>query len=87
MDNKLDNNDLDKMTNDVLIGGKKKSKCPVCQKKLTLLDIVCKCGIKHCRAHCLPEYHNCKMDIAGEKNKKLMNEMLVIDNDKIDCRI
>lgn len=66
---------------------KKKEKCPICNKKLSLLDIICKCGKKHCREHCLPEYHNCRFDISAEKNLQLEKNLIIIDNDRIESRI
>ena len=73
---------------DISVSKKSKhGKCPICSKKLSILDIVCKCGLKHCREHCLPEYHNCSFDISAEKNEKLENDLVTIDNDRIDFRI
>lgn len=82
------NSDNNKKDSDILgTTKKKKEKCPICNKKLSLLDIVCKCGIKHCRQHCLPEYHNCIYDLSSEKNSQLENNLIIINNDRIETRI
>ena len=73
--------------NNNMEGKKKKQKCPICEKKLSLLDIKCKCGIQFCREHYLPEYHKCKLDISKEKNEQLQKEIVLIENDRIGCRI
>lgn len=62
-------------------------RCPECSKRLTILDITCRCGIKHCPAHSLPEYHNCKYDLVSEKKEILSNNLICMESTKLDCKI
>jgi len=43
------------------MGGKKRNRCRVCGGK-GLTNIVCKCGLALCLAHCQREVHGCKFD-------------------------
>ena len=46
---------------------KKQKKCIICNKKLSLTDQKCRCGIIFCSRHRLPEQHNCTYDFKTEK--------------------
>ena len=70
-----------------LNNNKIKKKCPECNKKLSLIDIVCRCGIQYCRNHSQPEYHNCKYDIAADKIEKMKRDIVILDSNKMSCRI
>ena len=72
---------------DIKMESKKKSKCPMCNKKLCLTDIICKCGKKFCMLHRQPESHNCTFDIAGEKNSILCQNSIRLECSKIECKI
>lgn len=38
------------------------SKCPVCEKRLKLTDIECKCKLVFCKLHRDPKSHDCSYD-------------------------
>ena len=40
----------------------KKKRCPICNKKLGLLDYTCRCGNTYCIQHKMPEEHKCTFD-------------------------
>lgn len=58
----------------------KKSRCKYivdnkntkCRVKLSLVDQECRCGIKFCAKHRLPENHNCSFDFKEEGRRILM---------------
>jgi hypothetical protein len=52
-----------------------KNRCPVCNKKLPILPLTCKCGINYCEVHRSPEIHNCKYDYRNEFKKTLDSSM------------
>jgi len=37
-------------------------KCPICEKRLKLTDIECKCKLVFCKNHRDPKSHNCSYD-------------------------
>ena len=43
------------------------SKCIICNKKLKLTDIKCKCGIIFCGIHRYPTEHNCSFDFKEQE--------------------
>jgi predicted nucleic acid binding AN1-type Zn finger protein len=56
-------------------------KCPLCNRKINHLDIVCKCGGIFCMEHTLPEKHNCQFDFKTFGRNKMM-EKIEIDKEK-----
>lgn len=42
------------------------NRCPCCRKKLALTDMACRCGIRHCQSHRLPEDHACPHDFKAQ---------------------
>mmetsp|Transcript_6779 Transcript_6779/g.7417 ORF Transcript_6779/g.7417 Transcript_6779/m.7417 type:complete len:130 (+) Transcript_6779:93-482(+) len=51
---------------------KRKRRCnfPNCRKKLSFTAIECRCGVKFCPAHRLPEDHECTFDFKNfDKNE------------------
>ena len=47
----------------------KKTKCPICSKKIGLYGIECRCGLLFCPLHRYPDQHNCLFDFKKyEKN-------------------
>ena len=50
-----------------------KEKCIICKKKLTLTDMKCRCGVKLCTKHRLPEQHQCSYNFKKDQpdQKKL----------------
>ncbi len=45
--------------------------CSICQRKLKLSDLVCKCDKRFCRFHKFPEQHDCTFDYKNEQRKIL----------------
>ena len=64
---------------------KKKNKCSFkgCKKKLGLVCFECKCGLKFCTEHRLPEFHNCTFDFKKQAQIKIKEANPLIINDKI----
>ena len=62
---------------------KKKNRCHNCNKKLSLMPIVCKCGFKFCSSHRHPEDHQCTFDHKTEQQKLLRGKNPQIISDKI----
>ena len=61
---------------------KKKIRCGICRKKLTIFtEFECKCSKKFCGLHRLPVDHNCNINI--KKNHK---DKLKILNPKIEIK-
>ncbi len=46
-------------------------RCLICNKKIRLTDIKCKCGIFYCVYHKYPDQHNCKFDYKQEGRELL----------------
>jgi hypothetical protein len=46
-----------------------------CKKKLSLLDIECRCGKVHCSMHRQAELHNCQYDFKGDGLKTLEKQL------------
>lgn len=57
--------------NDIM--NKKKNKCPVCQKKIGVLGIECRCGSIFCSLHRYPDQHNCSFNFR-EHDKKILKD-------------
>ena len=57
---------------------KKKKKCEICKKKLSLMDYSCRCGKFYCMKHRLPEEHQCQFDY-----KKLGREIVDKNNPQV----
>ena len=57
---------------------KSKSRCSFqgCNKKLKLTDLQCRCNLKYCQLHRLPEKHNCSYDIMSEEKKRLKKKLM-----------
>ena len=65
-------------------GKKKKKRCPICNKKLSLMDYTCRCGNSYCIKHRMPEDHQCVFDfqklgkdILDKKNPQVVADKLV----------
>lgn len=50
-------------------------KCSVCNKKANGLGIICKCGLKFCMEHRMPEEHNCTFDFKTYYQKKILESL------------
>tara|TARA_B100000579_G_scaffold227152_1_gene186035 strand:- start:7795 stop:8022 length:228 start_codon:yes stop_codon:yes gene_type:complete len=47
-----------------------------CNRKIKLTDLMCRCGNFYCKAHRLPESHNCTYDFKENDKKKQRIENL-----------
>lgn len=65
---------------------KKKKYCCFgeCKKKLTLMDMECKCGFKFCSLHRLPESHKCTYDFKNESKDLLAKRLIKVVKDKVE---
>lgn len=50
---------------------KSKKRCNMCNKKLSLISIMCKCEKEFCNSCRLPEFHNCTYDYKKDKSQIL----------------
>lgn len=58
-----------------------------CKHKLALSDMECKCGVRHCSKHRMPEDHACAFDFKAHDRAVLNKQLVVCVGDKIDTRI
>jgi hypothetical protein len=65
----------------------KKSRCPVCKKKLGLLGFECKCERIFCASHRPPEEHACTFDYRAQGKSDLTKSLPVVTGDKVPDRI
>ena len=89
----IDKKNNDSINNDIMIcknsdNKKKKTKklrCSFegCRKKLSLLDLECKCKNKYCLIHRLPENHNCSFDFKTEGKISIKKNNPLVTNDKL----
>ncbi len=54
------------------------NRCPICNKKLKLTNLMCKCKNIYCNIHSPPEMHDCSFDY-----KQLGKQLLLKQNPKI----
>jgi len=64
---------------------KKKRRCELegCKKKLSLIELECKCGKKFCRQHMQLEKHNCTFDVKKHYKENLIKELGGGEIDKV----
>lgn len=55
---------------------KEQKRCPICKHKLQLADIMCRCGLRHCSVHRLPETHACAFDHKGHDQALLKTQVV-----------
>jgi len=55
-----------------------------CNKKLMLTDITCKCCLRFCSAHRMPESHACSYDFKAEGKKLLETNLLKVNGSKME---
>jgi predicted nucleic acid binding AN1-type Zn finger protein len=60
---------------------------PECKHKLALSDMECKCGVRHCSKHRMPEDHACAFDFKAHDRAVLGKQLVACVGDKIDARI
>ncbi len=60
------------------------NKCHICNKKLKLTSLICKCNNTYCNLHTPPEMHNCSFDykkhgqdLLKKANPKILHEKIV----------
>jgi len=63
---------------------KETNKCSKCSKKVSLLGFPCKCGATFCKAHRLPEDHDCEYDFKSEAKAKLNKDNPLVQANKIN---
>lgn len=59
------------------------NRCPTCAKKLSLTDLACRCGTRHCSAHRLPEAHACAHDFRADAQKVLTAQLERVAGEKV----
>ena len=88
VDSKNSNINSSELDNEVPKKPKKKKYCCFgeCKKKLTLMDMECKCkcGFKFCSLHRLPESHNCTYDFKNESKDLLAKRLIKVVKDKVE---
>jgi hypothetical protein len=62
---------------------KSQKRCPTCRHKLQLADMACRCGLRHCSAHRLPETHGCTFDHKVHDRKLLESQVIRCIADKM----
>lgn len=58
--------------------------CEGCKKKLALTDFSCKCGVRFCSTHRLPEEHKCSFDFRSNGQAQLKEALVKVDGKKLD---
>ena len=66
---------------------KPQTRCGACKHKLALSDMECKCGIRHCSKHRMPEDHACTFDFKAHDRAVLGKQLVACVGDKIEERI
>lgn len=61
-----------------------KNRCALCNCKLKITDIECRCEFKYCMTHRMPENHECNVDYKEIAKKKIKKENPLIVNKKIN---
>jgi predicted nucleic acid binding AN1-type Zn finger protein len=51
--------------------GKKSNRCACCNKKLGLMEYICKCEKRFCISHLQPQEHSCTFDYRKEASKEI----------------
>lgn len=65
---------------------KEQKRCPTCRHKLLLSDTACRCGLRHCGKHRLPEEHGCTFDHRAHDKAALQKAVVACVSDKIADR-
>lgn len=61
-----------------------KNRCGSCRKKLTLTDMECRCKVRFCSAHRMPEEHACTFDHRGLARAALTQQLVKVVGDKLE---
>jgi predicted nucleic acid binding AN1-type Zn finger protein len=57
--------------------------CSGCKTKLFLTDFACKCTVRFCQSHRLPEDHQCTFDHKAAGKAVLKEQLVKAVNDKV----
>lgn len=57
--------------------------CEGCKAKLLLTDFACKCTVRFCQSHRLPEDHRCTFDHRAAGKAVLKEQLVKAVNDKV----
>jgi predicted nucleic acid binding AN1-type Zn finger protein len=60
------------------------NRCPICNKKLSLVAVRCRCGHRFCQKHRLAELHACSFDFKKEGRTYLSKTVVKCDGVKVD---
>lgn len=60
-----------------------KNRCALCNCKLKITDIECRCEFKYCMKHRMPENHKCNVDYKEIAKQKIKKENPLVINEKI----
>ena len=55
-----------------------------CKRKLMLTDITCKCNVRFCMTHRMPEVHNCSYDFKSAGRGLIEKANPKVDGNKIE---
>ncbi len=58
-------------------------KCALCQKKVGILGVLCRCNLVFCNRHRLPESHKCSFDFKTAGKNQLSKDLVKLQNNKI----
>ena len=61
----------------------KKSRCPICQKKLGLTSFSCRCGGVYCSTHRYSDKHQCDFDYKAFGKKEISENNSVVVGQKV----
>ena len=54
---------------------KQSNRCSQCNKKLGVMEYICKCEKKYCISHLQPQEHGCTFDYRKEASKEIQKIM------------
>jgi len=67
-----------------LLKKSKKIKCGVCNKKITMMYIQCKCNEYFCKDHIYINEHNCQYDHKKHQSEKIRKNNPIIKKVKLE---
>ena len=60
------------------------NRCGCCRKKLALTDLECRCKVRFCAAHRMPEEHACTFDFKSHAVAVLEKQLVRAVADKVE---
>lgn len=60
-----------------------KKRCDTCNKKLGVMQFLCKCGACTCSKHRDVTGHDCSFDFHQEMKERLQKKLVKLDNKQI----